>query len=422
MIISQHGSDHCSEQTLKHISPTAKTIILAEPSAAKVIRGWGHFHPQSVMALKRLGGLHAGSMTDQSSVTRIPVPPVVRGGEAGEVTVAHIPQRRDLTRLHAAIGVTYRPPPVAKQTRPPSSQKKKTKTSSSHTSHDGLLPLPIISCGLATPPAVPRSHKSYSNLPTVFTAPPQPPGGPEGLPAPAPPPALPLRAARSTSTLTPASTNAPLTTSSLSHVSAQRTLSVVFSPHGIAFEGNLASYATSHLVREAALPLTALLYGSDSVGSPWWLRGNVLLGEPAGREVAVRLGAVCLIPCHDRYKSTRSSARSWLRAIRKRQRREVEGALASEAKGESCDGEGGREGAEGRLSRTATITKSPEIVRCCSKEAGQCRNGVCKETQVIVLGSGEEVILTSEGVWNVSRRHQQAQVIPTGSAGVAASP
>ncbi|ROW11396.1 hypothetical protein VMCG_01575 [Cytospora schulzeri] len=405
VIISQSKSDHCSESTLKQIPPTAKTTILAEPSAAKVIRSWKHFDRQNVSALERWEGPRSGGVTGRSTVIRIPVPPVVRGGEPGEVTVALIPQRHDLSGRHAAIGITYRPPPLIKQAQSPSSQWRL-----SHAGRTGTLPFP---CRLATPPTTPRSHKSFSNLPTAFAeqgyAPPRSYAPqlaePGSWPAPTSP-VLSLRSVRSASTLTRTST-ALTTGSSFSHASAQRTLSVIFSPHGTVFEGNLATYATSHLVNEAALPLTALLHCFDSVSSPWWRGGNVLLGAPAGKEIAVRLGAMCWVSCHDGEKNAKGSAAGWLKTRTRWGRHDVERVLASEDKEDGLKEESSGQQVEERLSRTTTLTSSPAASRCCSKGAGQCGNRVSKETQVVTLGSGEEVILTFEGVWNVDRRQQQ---------------
>lgn len=427
VIISQHKSDHCHESTLKQIPPTAKTIILAELSAAKVIRGWKHFDRHALLALERWEPPRASAMTARGTVTRISVPPVIHGGEPGEVTVAFIPQRRDLLGLHGAVGITYRPPPMVRQAQSPSSQRY-----FSHASRSGPLPLPIIPCGLTTPPATPRLHKSYSNLPTVFTEqgcpPPRPPAphlnGLESLPAPTSP-VLSLRSVRSATTLSRTGTAVTTAVSStLSYASAQRTLSVLFSPHGSAFEGNLATYATSHLVNEAALPLTALLHSFDGVSSPWWLRGNFLPGVPAGKEIAVRLGAICWVSCHDRDKNkdkskdknVKGSGPGWLRTRRRWGRCAGKSVPAGEAEKhahekeeEEEEEEGCGAEAEGRLSRTTTITSTPAASRCCGKGAGQCGNGARRETQMIALGSGEEVVLTSEGVWNVDMRQQQQQ-------------
>ncbi|KUI67008.1 hypothetical protein VM1G_01573 [Cytospora mali] len=415
VIISQHKSDHCNEPTLKQISPAAKTVILAEPSAAKVIRAWKHFDRQNVLTLEKWEGPHASGIPSQSAVTRVPVPSMIRGGEPGEVTVAFIPQRRDLSGVHTAIGITYRPPPMIKLAQSPLSQRK-----FSHTSRTGALPFPMLPRELVTPPATLRSQKSYFNLPTVSTEEGHPPRSDDTGSPPAPTsPILSLRSVRSASTLIG---TALTTVSSLSYTSAQRTLSVIFSPHGIVFEGNLASYATSHLVNEAALPLTALLHCFDIVSNPWWRGGSVLLGAPTGKEIAFKLGAMCWVSCHEEPKDVKAPATGWLKTRKRWRRFDVERVVAGEAKNDNCKGECDGNETEERLSRTTTITDSPAATRCCSKGAGHCGNRSGKETQVVTLGSGEEVILTSEGVWNVDRRQQQGQLGVSDAAGMAVPP
>ena len=52
IIISQDKSDHCHEETLRQLPPELKnTYILAQPAAAKKIRGWKYFNPEKVIAL-----------------------------------------------------------------------------------------------------------------------------------------------------------------------------------------------------------------------------------------------------------------------------------------------------------------------------------------------------------------------------------
>lgn len=355
VIISQSKSDHCNEATLKQIPPSSKTIILAEPAAARVIQGWKHFDRRKVWALKkweepqtRRGG------KGRHAVTRIQLPPSVPGGEPGEVTVAFIPQRRDLTGLHAAIGITFR-----------SSSRRGAGKAAARMAKSCMLP-PCVTIPISPPPT-PKSHRSYPNLPAVYASAAAAAAAANGAgrspPPPCPPSRLPnghdfatrspftaaaaaaddtgprsptptIRSVRSCSTLTPTNTisstlsaaatltnNHPHHTNSIlatvaPRPAADRTLSVLFSPHGIPFAGNLESYATTHLVAEAALPLTALLHCFDRVRNPWWLGGDVLLGAPAGRDIAVRLGARCWVSCHDGDKDVRGLATGWVRTWR----------------------------------------------------------------------------------------------------------
>ncbi|KAI9823612.1 MAG: hypothetical protein M1832_002393 [Thelocarpon impressellum] len=219
VVVSQNKPDHCHEGTLRQLPGAGtKTLVLAHPRAAKNIRSWRHFEPGKVQALKRYD-------RRRQTVRRFPVPPPAASGHPGEVTVAYLPARRDLTGLHMAIGITYRPP-----------------TSS---------------------PALPD---------TVPTSPPFSP--------------LSFQTSSSASTL------------------SDRTISVIYAPHGAAYP-MVRDYASSHLVAEAALPLTALLHSFDRVQNPWWLGGNVSSGMPGGMQIARSLMARCWISAHDEEKEVR---------------------------------------------------------------------------------------------------------------------
>lgn len=337
VIVSQSKSDHCNEATLRQLPRDGPTLILADPAAARIIRSWRYFDPCKVRALRRYD--------DGNAVVRLPL---AGGNEGGEVCVAWIPQRRDLTGLHAAVGITFRPPAPSSSVR------------------GGGLGLE----GLATPPATPISPTST------------------------------LRSARSLSTLTTLTPTLTNTSTLVAHPSsAWRTLSLLFSPHGMPFAGPLSLYATTHLVNEAALPLTALLHCFDSVSNPWWLGGNVLLGAPAGREIALRLGARAWVSCHDGAKEVRGLATGWLRT-RRWEREDVQRGVCEED--ENVWAEMGKRGQPGQQGRPATARPemaSPTPKPSCSKFPVATK--VCRQdTQVFNLASGEAVILTSEGVWD----------------------
>ncbi|KAF7549702.1 hypothetical protein G7046_g8254 [Stylonectria norvegica] len=54
VIISQDKPDHCHEPTLKQLARTnTRTLILAEPVAAKLIRSWKYFPDDRIVALER---------------------------------------------------------------------------------------------------------------------------------------------------------------------------------------------------------------------------------------------------------------------------------------------------------------------------------------------------------------------------------
>lgn len=87
----------------------------------------------------------------------------------------------------------------------------------------------------------------------------------------------------------------------------EKTLSVIYSPHGVAYD-IIRAYATSHLISESALPLTALLHSFDCVENPWWLGGNISAGSPGGLDIARNLYARTWISAHDSDKDNRGWA------------------------------------------------------------------------------------------------------------------
>ncbi|TAQ90489.1 hypothetical protein B7494_g1151 [Chlorociboria aeruginascens] len=222
VIISQEKSDHCHEATLKQLpSHGGKTVILAEPAAAKTIRGWKYFDPSKVVTLPKW---EDPRLRRSKTTHRIAVPALSPNGQLGEVTIAFLAQKLDLTGLHSAVGITYRPP---------------------STTEEKFSALPM------TPPDSPRSCQS------TFSA-------------------------------------------SVS----DRALSVIYSPHGCNYK-TLSPYVTSHLIAEAALPLTVLLHCFDRISNPWYLGGNICAGFPGGREIAENLCAKSWISAHDGDKETK---------------------------------------------------------------------------------------------------------------------
>lgn len=313
VVISQHKSDHCNEATLRQLPPTGRTLILAVPPAAKLIKSWGYFDEDKILTIPRW---EETASPGKESIVRVPVPSTEPGGAPGEVTVAYIPQQRDVSGLHAAIGITYTPP----------------------RSSQGVSPrFPV------TPPATPDGERAarLDTRPAItpdnqalHSAPPTPPASPSQS----------TRSIRSTQTTStpprpsPSRQNGPL--------------SVIFSPHGIAYR-DLAPYA-AHLARASALPLTALLHCLDAVSNPWWLGGNISAGAPAGREAAVELGARVWVGAHDGEKEVGGLMTRVLR-VRRYKRGEVQRGL-------------------------------------------RASGGGCSGTEVLVLGAGEEVCVNREGV------------------------
>ena len=294
VLVSQDKPDHCHEATLRQLDPSSPlTNILAEPAAAKKIKAMKHFNPTHVHALPTF------SDRKPDSIVRFFIPPLTPGGLPGEVTIAFIPAKLDVSGLHNAIGITYRPPTAANGT----SNFFHSPQSSAHSYPDTFRPSvrPQI-----FPPTPPDSPPATCNFSTSDSTP-------------------------STALSTPNSncwshSHASLSTSISStsstppvHIPAQKTISVIYSPHGVSYPV-IRNYASSHLVSSAALPLTAFLHSFDRVQNPWWLGGNINAGLPGGVEIARSLMAKCWVGAHDEDKENsgisviRAATRKYTRA------------------------------------------------------------------------------------------------------------
>ncbi|KAK7924773.1 hypothetical protein PG985_006827 [Apiospora marii] len=403
VIISQHKSDHCNEATLRQLPGTGtKTQILAEPASARVIKSWKYFDADKIWTIPKWEDPRS---TGKSTVIRVPVPAVTPDGQPGEVTVAWIPQKRDLACLHSAIALTYRPP-----------------------STDGLaLPAQYtLAPPLISPPTTPRSVRSIAPpFPKVRKTVSTDPKGTGARPAPLTPPMSPTNSvllARSTVVAPPASPTDSMTPAPLfsacrpissaagtitaaaqhkEHGNTTRPLSLIFSPHGINY-AHLAPYASSHLVSEAALPLTALLHCMDSISNPWWLGGNICAGLPAGAEIARRLCARVWLSAHDGDKDVRGLATGLLKT-RKYGRDEVLG-VVSPGDRDGC----GSSSSSSRHTRTATTSSESTLVGdpCGCEVVEDSEPGYLKRiksvsvsnpTDVFRLSSGEEVTVRGDG-------------------------
>ena len=289
VVISQHKSDHCNEATLRQLPPRGtKTLILAVPAAAKLIKSWNYFDESKIITIPRWEET-TGLTRQREPLIRAPVPSPAPGGAPGEVTVAYIPQKRDVSGLHAAIGITYTAPPNPQGPCPRCPVTPPTTPDRERTIR--IPPQPVISAAVQalhlappTPPMSPsRSLRSTRSQRSV-------------------------RSTQSAHSLLPARPSA-------SQSRGDPALSVIFSPHGISYR-NLEPYVTSHLFPSSALPLTALLHCFDSVSNPWWLGGNISAGAPAGQETAMKLGARVWVSAHDGDKDVEGLMTKMLRARR----------------------------------------------------------------------------------------------------------
>lgn len=129
----------------------------------------------------------------------------------------------------------------------------------------------------------------------------------------------------------------------------------------------------------------------------------MLLGAPAGREIALRLGARVWVSCHDGAKEVKGLATGWLRT-KKWEREDVQRGVREEdeERRAAMVKQGGKKDLGARPA-TADPAKAPLTPRnlqcnCSAAEKVDSRMG----TQVLDLASGEEVVLTSEGVWDAT--------------------
>jgi hypothetical protein len=104
IIISQDKPDHCHRDTLCSLPKHKHVNILAPLAAAKKIASWNFFDPDRIHVLPP----YKRSRPD--SLISITLPAYTSTSALGELTIAHLPTARDLTKVHDAIAITYRPP------------------------------------------------------------------------------------------------------------------------------------------------------------------------------------------------------------------------------------------------------------------------------------------------------------------------
>ncbi|KAF1352070.1 hypothetical protein BDV97DRAFT_275669, partial [Delphinella strobiligena] len=236
IVISQDKPDHCHRETLCTLPADTRIRILATPAAAKKIRSWKHFKNATI---ESLAPFNADKKNDH--LVRIPIPSFSSKSAPGEITIAYMPQRMDITALHNAIGITYRSPGVT-----------------TTTPWGDVTNLPV------SPPETPPSPShSFGPFPSEGTK--------------------------------------------------EKTLSVLYSPHGVSYP-TVAPYARTHLARESALPLTALFHSINVEENPWFMGGMVAAGFPGGEQIVRELGARYWISAHDEVKDNRGWSVAWIKS------------------------------------------------------------------------------------------------------------
>lgn len=236
VLISQDKPDHCHRETLTQLSKDADAIIVGTSAATRKIKSWKHFDPCMITSLESY------NPNDERTIFRFEIPSFSESGAPGEVTLSLLEPRFDLTGVHNAIGITYRPPSSVLSKR---------------------------SASLLNLPAFPSTSTVTTSSGRRLSCP--------GL----------LSAAAMPSTL---------------GGFREKTISVIYSPHGVDYDTWVKPYAENHLVKQGALPLTALIHSFDRCYNPWYLGGNVCAGMQGGMKIAYNLCPRVWVSAHDEDK------------------------------------------------------------------------------------------------------------------------
>ncbi|KAF7191640.1 hypothetical protein HII31_07142 [Pseudocercospora fuligena] len=295
IIISQDKPDHCNEETLCSLPKLTRTRILATPKAAKKIRSWNYFERPGIVE-----ELTPYNASRSETIIRIPIDPYSSASAEGEITIANIATKTDLTRLHNAITITYCPPGTLM------------------TAPDGstvsLSDLPVIARpGTSQPPSPTSSRKrpSIASPNGVFKAISNFPQSASTSPT------SPDSAIGELGTLSRPSTSGaqrPSTASGLSkrHPNYENVLSVLYTPHGID-PPLLRPYIENHLsLLPRAIPITAMFHALNIESNPKILGGTVSSGAPGGIEIVKEVDVRYWIAAHDEVKENGGWATKWI--------------------------------------------------------------------------------------------------------------
>jgi hypothetical protein len=181
------------------------------------------------------------------TVFRVEIPPFSPAGHPGEVTISLLSPHRDIIGTHNAIGITYRPP-----------------------------------CSVLS-----LNMHSYMDIPQT----PSCPTSPDSINRPMTPRIVSARA----NTIFPSPYN-----------NNEKTISILYSPHGLPYH-MIKPWASTHLVNEAALPLTALIHSFVQVDMPWYMGGNMAAGSSGGLAIAKNLLPRVWIGAHDEEKKVQGA-------------------------------------------------------------------------------------------------------------------
>lgn len=249
ILISQDKPDHCHRETLCSWPKQRPIDIFATPAAAKKIRDWKHFDAERIYELVPYNA------ADQQSLRRISGP---QG--AGELSIANLMSKKDLTGLHNAIAFTYKPTRSLHRIAAEASLQTPPQSPT-------LLRPPQ---DILSPPTLRARIRSYSSLRNIARRPRTPIASP------------------------------PLTPDD------EACISCIYTPHGVS-PSLLQPYVQYHLADNNALPLTLLVHSMVQERNPWFMGGVVAAGAPGGMEVVRMLDGRVKhwVAAHDEEKDNR---------------------------------------------------------------------------------------------------------------------
>jgi hypothetical protein len=292
IVVSQDKPDHCHRETLCSLPKDGHADILATPAAAKKITSWKHFDP------RRVHVLHPYKTDQPETVIKILLPAYTSSTASGDITIANVATKRDITGLHNSICITYQPPSsiftmntqferyeqgMNVQLSANGITRPRTPAQRPRTGSDTLLP--------ADKQQLRKSVSfPYLRKPEDTDVPPVPP-----LPAP--------QRSRADSGIAPPTRP----------TNKEKVLSIIYSPHGVS-PSTIAPYLLTYLRPMHALPVTALFHSMNTEQNPWFMGGTVAGGAPLGVQLAKAIGAQHWIGAHDESKDNRGLATIWIKS------------------------------------------------------------------------------------------------------------
>ena len=285
IIISQDKPDHCHKETLCSLPKERKIDILATPAAAKKIRSWKYFDDRRVHTIKPYNS------TDRDTLVRLPLPAYSSGSAAGEITIANIATKLDVTGLHNAIGITYQPPSTL---------------FTLNTQWERYGPgatVQLSSDGITRPATPARRPRTGSGSPPH-------PDNKKTLRKSVSYPYLPKAKDEASTPTARSRADSGIAQAPVNH---EQVLSVIYTPHGVS-PSTISRYLLAHLIPLQALPLTALFHSMNVEQNPWFMGGKVAAGVPGGVELAKLTTARNWVGAHDEVKLNKGAATVFIKS------------------------------------------------------------------------------------------------------------